>query len=120
MLLINGTIYQFLEMINGKKLICFGAGQALNNFLEHYADLYLEKKIVCIADNMNSKIGKKVRVGNTECSVISVNELVNMKNIIILITCHAVYDVYIQLSKYRQLKDVHCWAANYIRSETNK
>ena len=120
MLLVNGTIYKFLEMINGKKLVCFGAGQVLKKFIETYADLHLESKIFCIADNMSSKIGKKVQIVNRECPIISVNDLVNMENIIILITCRAVYDVYTQLGEYQQLNNVCCWAANYIHSETNQ
>lgn len=119
MLLVNGDIYKFRKMIKGRKLVCFGAGQVLKNFIEAYQEFHLERDIFCITDNMESKVGTFLQFGVTKIPVISVKQFLTMDNIIILISCRDIYDVCVQLESYQELKEVYCLAANYIRSETN-
>lgn len=115
---VNGNIDDFKTAVKGKKLICFGAGQVLRNFMEEYATYHLERSVLCIADNRYGQMSPQIRIAETEIPVVSVEQLLHLKNITILISCRAIADVYQQLNVYPELKDVSCWAANFIRSET--
>lgn len=116
---LNGTIQDFRAAVTGRSLVCFGAGQVLRNFMEEYADYHLEREILCIADNRSGQIPAKIQIAEREIPVVSVEQIFWRKNIIILISCRAVADVYMQLEACQELKDVCCWAANFIRSETH-
>lgn len=115
---LNGDIHDFRTALKSKQLVCFGAGQALRNFIEEYAIYHLEQDILCIADNRNEWLPAKIRIVETEIPIIGIGQLLYMKNIMILISCLAVADVYEQLEGYQELKETPCWAANFIRSET--
>lgn len=114
-----GDIKGFKAAVKGKNLVCFGAGKVLRNFMEEYAGYHLEEEIVCIADNRSRQIASRVKVSNAEIPVVSAGQMLAVKNMVILISCQAIYDVYMQLEACQELQDVDCWAANFIRSETN-
>lgn len=116
---VSGDIHAFKAAVKGKNLVCFGAGQVLRNFMEEYAAYHLEQDVLCIADNRSEQIPAKIRIAETEIPVVSAGQLLAVKNITILISCRAIADVYQQLDGYPELEDVSCWAANFIRSETN-
>lgn len=115
----NGDIQTFKETIKGKRLICFGAGYAFRNFMEEYKDYQLEYDIFCLVDNDCKKVGTKVKIRNVELIIQSIRDLLSIQNIVILITCRFIYEVYMQLDAYEELKNVSCWAYSYIWSETN-
>lgn len=115
---VNGNIHEFRTAVKGKNLVCFGAGQVLRNFMEEFAAYRLEQGVLCIADNRCGQMPATIQIAETEIPVVSVEQLLRMKNIMILISCRAIADVYQQLDVYPELKEVSCWAANFIRSET--
>lgn len=119
MKLVHGDICAFIKMAAGKKIVCFGAGQVLRNFINENLDYCLEDDIYCIVDNDKKKTGKTIRFGDAEIPVIGVDQLLTQQNVLILITCAAAYDIFEQLDAYEELKDTYCWVANFIRSETN-
>ena len=116
----NCDVYSFKEYVKNKKLICFGAGQGLKNFINHYSYMNFEEDIDYVADNMNRKIGSELQIGKTRISVISVSQLIMLKDIVILISCADIWGVYEQLSSYHELEHVPCFATIFIRGETNQ
>ena len=57
----NCDIYKFKELISNKKLVCFGAGRGLRNFLQYYGSEHIEQCIHCIADNMYEYMEKEIQ-----------------------------------------------------------
>lgn len=115
----NCDIYRFKELVHNKKLVCFGAGKVLKNFISDYAEMHFEKDICYVADNQCEKIGNQIQIAGTMVSVISVSQLVEIKNIILFISCYDICGVYEQLNAYLELADIWCFAARFIQGETN-
>ncbi len=119
MILVNCDIYHFIKLSKNKKVICFGAGQGLKNFIASYPELKLDKLIYKICDNSNQKIGTNFIYGESAIPIIGINELCQLKDVIIVISCLATVEVYEQLEQCMQLKDTYCLVTRYILSETN-
>lgn len=120
MKLYNCDIYRFMELISRKKVICFGAGQALKNFLSFFKDFYIEKYIDCIADNNSEKAGEVFQFGHTKIPIVGAADIKKQKNYILLISCHDACGVYEQLNRYPELNEVWCFVTRFICSETNQ
>ena len=115
----NGTIGQFCDAVRNKKLICIGAGQMLRSFVETYESSGMVSQISCIADNDIEKVGTEWKYGDYVIPIISVEQAVHIKNIIILISCADIVEIMEQLGQCQELKNTVCYFVNYIRSETN-
>ncbi len=115
----NCDIYKFKELIQDKKLVCFGAGQALRNFINYYVDENIEKYIYCIADNQCEHIGKNIQLNSVTIPLINVKQLIKMEDIILLISCMDICGIYEQLNSYISFENVDCFATRYIMDETN-
>lgn len=115
----NCDIYRLKELAVKKKLICFGAGRVLKNFIDDYSNIHFEKYIYCIADNNQENIGNKLKIVNAEIPLISVEQLLKIENFVLLITCNDICGVYDQLNSYDKLNDTWCLATTFIRSETS-
>lgn len=116
----NCDIYKFKELISNKKLVCFGAGRGLRNFLQYYGSEHIEQCIHCIADNMYEYMEKEIQINDVKIPIIDIDTLLNMKDIILLITCRDICGVYEQLSSYPELEDIWCFTTIYIIGETNR
>ena len=119
MKLINLNIYQLVELASDKKVVCFGAGRMLANFISRYPQLKLENLIYRVVDSSPEKIGTFFSVNNKKIPIISEQELRMQDGIVMLITCRDVVGVYEQLKCHQELRDVLCCASCYIDSETN-
>ena len=81
----NCDLTTFCKGLCDKKIVLFGAGQALNGWIEDIlVNCGLDKKIKYIVDN--GAVGKYVTVGNCEFLVHHPKKIKDEKNIIILIT----------------------------------
>ena len=119
MRLVNADIYKLLELVNRRKIVCFGAGQALTNFLNMYSTLELEDKINCIVDNSEEKIGTYFFYNNKKIPIISVDCLKKMKDVVVIITSRHTTEMFQQISEYEELRESLCFVSYYIMSETN-
>ena len=120
MKLYNCDIGRFMELISEKKLICFGAGQALKNFLSFFEGFHIENSISCIADNNRGKMGDVFQFEQMKIPIVGVEEIKEQKDYILLISCHDVCGVYEQLDVYPELEDLWCFSTKFICSETNR
>ncbi len=120
MKIVNGTISQFCEEVKGKKLVCIGAGKMLRSFVEAYEEKQILSMIDYIADNDGKKVGTEWRYKEYSFPVICVEQLKQMKNVIILISCADVMPIVKQLNAYEQMQNTICYFVGYIRSETNR
>ena len=61
MSLFQGSIHKFTELIKeeDKKIICFGVGKMLDNFLQKSS---LLERVECLIDSDVNKIGKKLTI----------------------------------------------------------
>lgn len=110
-----------MKDIEGKKLICFGAGKALMNFIELFPELHLETKIDCIVDNNSKKAGSDFIINETSIKIISFQELFqkNSEKIVLLITSLYYPDIYHQLKSEDKSKDYICYIYRYIIDESH-
>ncbi len=116
----NCDIYQLKEIAQNRKLICFGMGQVLQDFLEDFSFMEYEKNILAITDNKINERGKHIVLNGYTFPLIELKELVKFTNIIILISCADIACVYEQLNQIEYLKNVDCFAVYFIRSRTNR
>lgn len=119
MKLLNCDIYKFLDIIKDKCLVCFGAGSMLSMFVDRYAALSIEKFIDYVADNNETKVGMKRKLIQKEVPIIHADQIKRLSNIVVLITCADVYQIYTQLNSYSELDQVMCFFAGYIIGDTN-
>lgn len=116
----NIDIYQLKEKAQYKKLICFGMGQVLRDFLEDFAFMGLEEQIFAIADNKINESGQYMVLNGFRYTLIGIEELMKNTDSIILISCADVDGVFGQLNQYECLKNTECCAVYFVRSQTNK
>lgn len=121
--LVNIDIYQLNEKLKYKSLICFGAGRMLENFTNCFGRGEFVKKIEVIIDNDKKKHNTKTKIYGQSVDIISVEKFCSdyqVKNYIILITTDDAVSVFEQLEQVKQLKDVECCMAAFVRGKTNE
>lgn len=120
MKLIGGTLDEFIERVRGKRNVyCFGAGKALDYFLEAFDTYHLEEYIRYIVDNSIEKIGTVKKCMNREIKIISPRHMLQLldKDEVILITTAKYAEVIEQLSKCEKLESVECYVYHLLRIE---
>lgn len=120
MRLYNCDIYRFMEFVGKRKVVCFGAGKILRNFLDDYKEMHFENKIWYIADNAEEKAGTVFSIGSVNIPVIGIRELLQLKDVVLMISCNDITGIYEQLNSYPEIKDWPCFAIKFIRGETNQ
>lgn len=121
MKLLNTDLYQLKN--RNKKIVCFGAGRMLHNFVRDYKELEIEKKIELILDNDKKKDGIQIDIRDKKVDVISVEKFCEnypVKDFIILISCADAVSVYDQLQQIERLRDVECCILLFVRGMTNE
>ena len=110
-----------MQDIEGKMLVCFGAGKALTNFVSLFPALHIETKIDCIVDNNSNKTGCDFIVNDTAIKVISFQELLGLDydKTVILITSQYYVDIYNQLKCEGKSKDYICYIYRFIIDESH-
>lgn len=123
MKLINVDIYQLNEKLKNKKLVCFGAGRMLLNFTDRFGQDEFAKKILVILDNDKKKQNTSIKLYDQSIDIISVEKFCtkyHAEDHIILIMLDDAVSVFEQLQQIRQLKDVECCMAMFVRGKTNE
>lgn len=120
MKLCNCDIYQLKEIIKEKKLVCFGGGKEFFDFFSDFKELHLERSVYAVVDNNKKKVGTMLEAGGTSIPVINIERLLQIKNMILLISCADVEGIVKQLESYVELNEVWCFTVHFVRSETNK
>lgn len=120
---VNVDIYQLSEKLKSKKLVCFGAGKMLRNFLNEYEQFAFEKKIALIIDNDEEKSNTKINIKNEKVDIVTLKKFCasySVKDFIILITCADCVSVYEQLQQIDKVKDVECCILKFVKSMTHE
>lgn len=120
MKLCNCDIHQLKNIAEKKKFICFGAGKEFFDFFSDFKKLHLERHLYAVADNNTEKIGTELDVEGASVPVIGIGNLLQVRDMFLLISCADLEGVVRQLENYDELKNVPCFAAYFVRSETNK
>lgn len=99
----NKIYYEFLNKIDGKKLVCFGAGVCLYQFLSVY-----EGKIDLVIDN--KRYGQKIYSRHGQIIVRPVDDIVDYSpdETVVLITCDAYTEMLTQIKRLGYLS-VFVW-----------
>ncbi|MBD5550031.1 MAG: hypothetical protein HDQ96_02470 [Lachnospiraceae bacterium] len=121
MRLLNIDLYQLMN--RKKKIVCFGAGKMLLNFIRDYMELEIEKEIVLILDNDTEKDGTQINIRGQKINVISIEKFCRnypLKDFILLISCADAISVYEQLQLIDNLKDAECCILPFVRGMTNE
>ena len=116
----NCDIYQLKEISKEKKLICFGGGKEFFDFFSDFRRLYLERNLYAVVDNNREKVGTILEVEGLSIPIIDIESLLQIKNLILLISCADVEGIVKQLERYVELNEVWCFTIHFVRSETNK
>lgn len=116
----NWDVYQLKEIAAQKKLICFGMGKVFRDFLQDFPSMELEKNIFAIADNKMDKKDESVLVNGISIRLMDPNELRELDDGVILISCADISGVYEQLEQYGLPDGISCCAVYFVRSQTNR
>ena len=123
MKLINIDIWQLLDIAEKKKIICFGAGKKLENFINDFKEFYIQNKIYCILDNDENKNESVINIAGNSLKIYSFKyfqQYMKTNDYIILITSVHVCEILEQLNSYEQFKDMQCCYCNFIQGLTNE
>lgn len=125
MKIINVSITQLNEKLRkeNKKLVCFGAGEMLQNFVRAYQCNGIQHKIRLILDNNKQKQDTTVALFSQNIDIVSVQRFCaayDVLTFIVMISCSDVVGIYEQLQKIERLKDVECCILPFVRRKTNE
>lgn len=115
----NCKAEDFPAQLNGRKVICFGAGSTLIEADYEIKKIeYLEKHIAFFVDNDQSKHGLKFKYCGHEFDIKSVDSLkdVDSMKYVLLITCAFYIEIYNQLKNIPEIKDLECYMYNVVCS----
>lgn len=101
-------------------MICFGAGKALNNFINLFPEFSIEKNIFAIVDNDIKKEGSYMEIKDSKVQVISFAafEKMNHEDVIMLITSLYFVEIYKQLTGKNGFVPYPCYIYRFIISES--
>lgn len=101
-------------------MICFGAGKALNNFINLFPEFSIEKNIFAIVDNDIKKEGSYLEIKDSKVQVISFAtfEKMNHEDVIMLITSLYFAEIYKQLTGENGFVPYPCYIYRFIISES--
>lgn len=108
----NCNAESFIAGLNGRKVICFGAGTTLQD--EDYVELgidKLEEYIAFFVDNDVNKHGLKYKYHGHEFDIKSTEafDTINVSEYVILITCAFYVEIYEQLKDMETLSNIDCY-----------
>ncbi len=115
----NCNAKQFIESLNHKKVICFGAGSTLMEAdCEAKKIEGLEDHIGFFIDNDKKKHGLKFEYRNHEFDIKSIETLytIDTKQYVLLITCAFYVEIYRQLKVITAIADMDCYMYNVVCS----
>ena len=113
MILRNCTEGEFIDNLNGRKVICFGAGSSLVEREQGKGQFeHLEEHIAFLVDNEVSKIGQKYEYRNHIYDIKGVEALkqIDVKQYVLMITCMYYVEIWIQLKDIAEIRDLECYA----------
>ena len=98
------------QVNNGKKLVCFGAGKALENFCNMFLEYNIAEYITCLADNNEGLWGKKKNLFEKHVPIVPLSAIPQeiCSSAIVLISCQYLRSVYETLAKESSLADSMC------------
>lgn len=112
MILKNCNAEEFIKRLNGRKVICFGAGTTLVE-AEHDKNKItnLEKYIAFFVDNDKNKHGLKFNYCGLEFDIKSIEifDKINISEYVLLITCAFYIEIYEQLKEILVIKNLECY-----------
>lgn len=135
MIIKNCDAEKFIERLQGRTVICFGAGVTLKEEEYEKAQIpKLEEHIAFFIDNDVKKQGLKYQYHGREFDIKSAKALASIKasDYVILITCVYYVEIYKQLKEIAVLKDIDCYlfscvcfypkinVDNFLRNEIEK
>lgn len=120
--LVNVSFYDLKEIAKTKKIVCFGAGRNLSNFLNNYDSTNFIDDIFGILDNNDKKSGTFLEIRDKQIPISSVDEFVKTgeKNAFLVISCLEAYDIYEQLNEMEYFQSIEGSILNFIRAATNE
>lgn len=115
----NCKAEEFPRQLNGKKVICFGAGSTLIEADYEIKKIdHLENYIAFFVDNDQNKHGLKFKYCHHEFDIKSVESLkrVDPENYVLLITCAFYIEIYNQLKDIPEISNLECYMYNVVCS----
>lgn len=113
----NCGVKEFISRVEGKRLICFGAGSLILDMAFEVKTIPgLEQAIDCFVDNDSEKWGNCIQLGVRDFTIHSPDLLLEQGagELVILITCMAYQSVIEQLQKIPQLVACDCYLYNCV------
>lgn len=115
----NCSAQKFIEGLNGRKVICFGAGSTLIEAEYEVLKIDgLENHIAFFVDNDGKKNGMKFHYCERVFDIKGVNALrvIDTSKYVLLITCAFYVEIYEQLKDMPELKEIDCYMYNCVCS----
>lgn len=117
MILKNSTMNEFIKIIAGKRLYCFGAGSLSQEMCNESPSLISNELIYRFIDNNKKLHRTKKVIGSIKIPIISVEDFLNEadENTIILFTMFHSYEAFIELDKINKLERTPCYLYRMIK-----
>lgn len=115
----NCNTESFIKGLNGRKVICFGAGSTLIEAAYEVLKIdELENHIAFFIDNDIKKHGLKFEYCGQKFDIKAVDALkeVNISEYVLLITCAFYMEIYEQLKDMPEIADMDCYMYNCVCS----
>ena len=110
---------EFIERLEGRKVICFGAGSMLIEADYEVLKIErLEEHIAFFIDNDKNKHGLKYKYRGYEYDIKSIDALneIDTKDYVLLITCAVYVEIYKQLQDVEAIRELECYMYNVVCS----
>lgn len=115
----NCNADQFIKRLNGKRVICFGAGSTLMEADYEVKKIDgLESHIAFFVDNDENKHGLKYQYKGWTYDIKNVEALkaIDVNQYVLLITCAFYVEIYRQLKDAEEIKELDCYMYNVVCS----
>ncbi len=111
MSLLECSAMQLKRLSKRNKTIFFGAGRHLVILSEIYSDLHVEKNVAYIIDNNAALAGKSITLNGVDIEVKKVDALIgeDLSKTIVVITSTYYEEMYAQLAKLYDEKELRCY-----------
>ena len=112
----DGNINELLAYAEGKKLVCYGAGQHLRWLCELFAPFGFAERIDFVADTNADKLGADFCFGDIIKPIGTLKQFQKQNNeaFVLLITSHAYSDILADLKDHEYLRGIPCYIGTFL------
>lgn len=116
MRLINCGLTELSLKLTGKKVICFGAGRYIEDFIKRFPESDFMNQILCFWDNDSCKWGMTRHINQKVYNICRPGDgLDGLKNIVIVVASIYYKNIIQQISRMQKCTDIECYVLEFLK-----